>query len=221
MIDRILSVIAPHQCCGCGKIGTPLCDNCKYDIISDAKSVCVACQRPCGLKGICSSCRVPYERAWHVGVREGTLQRLVGLYKFERLRSAYKQLGDLLLETIPALPSDVIVVPIPTASSHIRERGYDHMLLIAKYFAKKRGLTLSRVLNRSTQTKQRQASAMQRVRQAKQAFTVSGELSNDVTYLLIDDVMTTGATAKYAAHALKAAGASHVWLAIIGRQTLD
>jgi predicted amidophosphoribosyltransferase len=221
MIDTLLSVIAPHQCCECGKIGTPLCNNCKYNIISEIESVCIVCRRPCGPKGICNSCRAPYERAWHVGIREGALQRLVGLYKFERLKSAYKQLGDLLLETIPDLPEDVIVMPIPTASSHIRERGYDHMLLIAKYLTKKRGLELSRSLRRSTQAKQRQASAKQREVQAKSAFWVADKLKNDAPYLLIDDIMTTGSTVKYAAKALKAAGAGHVWLAVIGRQTLD
>lgn len=221
MIDKMLSVIAPHQCCGCGKVGTILCSNCKYDIVSDQKSVCVVCQRPCGQSGICSTCRVPYQRAWHVGVRAGTLQQLVGLFKFERVKSAHKQLGDLLLATLPDLPADTIVVPVPTTPSHIRERGYDHMLLIAQYVANKRRLVLSRVLARSTDTKQRQSTAKQRDAQAKSAFHVTKPLGKDPPYLLIDDIMTTGSTAKYAAQALKTAGARHVWLAIIGRQTLD
>jgi len=42
-----------------------------------------------------------------------------------------------------------------------------------------------------------------------------------VPYLLVDDVMTTGSTLKYAARALKQAGASQVWVAVIARQTLD
>lgn len=221
MIDNILSIIAPHQCCGCGQVGTILCDNCKYDINLDKERRCVSCQKPCGTIGICRACRVPYERAWYVGVRAGVLQRLIGLYKFERVRSAYRQLGDILLSTLPDLPPQTIVVPVPTASSHVRERGYDHMLLIAKYVAKKRGLALSRALSRSTQTKQRQSSAKQREAQAKSAFQVTSTLDQGVPYLLIDDIMTTGSTVKYAAQTLKKAGARHVWLAIIARQTLD
>ena len=75
-----------------------------------------------------------------VGERNGTLQRLVGLYKFERTRLAYKQLGDLLNDVLPDLPTETVIVPVPTTPSRIRERGYDHMLLIAKHLARSRGL---------------------------------------------------------------------------------
>ena len=221
MIDTLLSLIAPHHCCGCGKVGSLLCNNCKYNIISEPESTCLVCGRPCGVSGICNNCRVPYSKAWCVGKRQDTLQRLVGLYKFERVKAGYNVLATLLLETIPELPSDVIVVPVPTVASHVRERGYDHTLLIAKSFAKSRGLRLSQALARSTHTKQRQATAATRNAQAKAAFNVPKRLSLDVPYLLIDDIMTTGATLKYAAKVLKQAGASQVWVAIIARQTLD
>lgn len=170
---------------------------------------------------LCKGCRVPYERAWAVGNREGVLQRLIGLYKFERARSGYKALGELLLNSLPELPPETIIVPVPTVSGHIRERGYDHMLLIAKYVAKKRGLKLQRLLERKTSTKQRQAGASQREVQAKRAFEVRGVISKDVPYLLLDDVITTGATLKYASKALVDAGAKHVWVAVVARQTLD
>jgi ComF family protein len=221
MIDTLLSLIAPHHCCGCGKIGLLLCDNCKYDIISEPESVCLACGGPCGPKGICGKCHVSYIKGWSVGKRQDTLQRLVGLYKFERVKAGYRVLATLLSERVPELPSDVVVVPIPTVAGHIRERGYDHTLLIARSFAKSRGLRLSQALARSTHTKQRQATATTRTAQAKVAFNVPKHLTPDVPYLLIDDVMTTGATVKYAAKALKQAGASQVWVAIIARQTLD
>lgn len=221
MIDSILSVIAPHQCCGCGKLGALLCENCKYDIVSETEQRCLSCRRPCGHLGICSACKQPYERAWHVGVREGILQRLIGLYKFERAKSAYRQIADLLLSVLPDLPPETVVIPVPTASSHIRERGYDHMWLIARYVAKKRGLHVSKLLRRATQTKQRQSSAIQRKTQAKSAFYTVGQLEKGTPYLLLDDIMTTGSTITYAARQLKRAGARHVWVAIIARQTLD
>ena len=199
----------------------PLCSNCKYYIVSESENTCVSCGRPCGPNGVCKVCRVPYTKGWYVGPRKDALQRLVGLCKFERLQAAYRNLGDLLLSIVPDLPSNVIIVPVPTVGSHIRERGYDHMLLVARYFAKKRGLNMSQILKRSTHTKQRQASAGVRKAQAKTAFMVKGEIVKDAPYLLIDDVMTTGSTLKYAAKALRQAGASQVWVAVIARQTLD
>jgi len=221
MIDKLLSFMAPHHCCGCDKIGGLLCGNCKYNIISESKMVCVVCGRPTGAMSLCNTCNAPYERAWVVGKRFGILQRLVGLYKFERAKSAYKDLGNLLLGVLPELPAGTIVVPVPTTSGRIRERGYDHMLLIAKYIARARGLQCVQLIKRQTNTKQRQASAKTRTAQAKIAFAVSRELDSNVPYLLIDDVVTTGATIKYAAKALRDAGAKNVWVAIIARQTLD
>jgi ComF family protein len=169
---------------------------------------------------LCNTCRVPYERAWAVGERNGILQRLVGLYKFERTKSAYRVLGDLLLCALPELPPDTIIVPIPTTSARTRERGYDHMLLIAKYVAKSRGLKCKQLLVRRANTKQRHSSAKQRQEQAKRAFAVDGVVDDSIPYLLIDDVMTTGATLKYSAKALSSAGAKHVWVAIVARQIM-
>ncbi|MCX6728152.1 MAG: hypothetical protein NTV39_00060 [Candidatus Saccharibacteria bacterium] len=164
---------------------------------------------------------MPYEKAWVVGERDGPLQRLVGLYKFERAKAAYKSLGDLLLDVLPELPTETVIVPIPTTTGRIRERGYDHMLLIARYVAQARGLKYQQLVRRQTNTKQRQATASKRDLQAKNAFFVSGKIDADTPFLIIDDVMTTGATIKYASLALCNAGAKHVWVAIIARQTLD
>jgi len=183
--------------------------------------VCLACHRPTANMWLCNSCHVSYERAWAVGNREGALQRVIGLYKFERAREGHQVLGELLLKSLPELPPETIVVPVPTVPSHMRERGYDHMLLIAKYVAKMRRLKLQQLLIRRTSTRQRQANAEQRERQAKQAFEVRGAIDADTPYLLLDDVITTGATLKYASKALADAGAKHVWVAVIARQTLD
>lgn len=182
--------------------------------------ICIVCGRPTSKMWLCSDCVVPYEMAWSVGERSGSLQRLIGLYKFERAKSAYKQLGDLLLSSLPDLPDDTVIVPLPTVPSHIRERGYDHMLLIAKYVASAKGLACQQLLIRQTSTKQRQAGAIKRANQAKTAFAINGQINSDTPYLLVDDVMTTGASIKYATMALKKAGAKHVWVAVIAKQPL-
>lgn len=221
MLDILMSFIAPHYCSGCSLVGSPLCDNCKYDISDEVKDVCLLCGKPCGEAGVCKQCSAVFKRVWVVGRRDGILQRLIGLYKFERVRSVYKVLGDLITNQLPDLPADTIIVPVPTVSSHIRERGYDHMRLIAKYIAKRKGLSVAYGLQRMTHTKQRQATARQRESQASRAFGVKGKLDGDKNYLLVDDVVTTGATIRYASKALRAAGAKHIWVAVIARQTLD
>lgn len=215
-----MSVIAPHHCCGCDKIGFLICHNCKNDIVNEAQIICLNCRRPTVNIWLCSDCKVPYDKAWAVGEREGVLQRLIGDYKFQRARSAYKDLADLLIKTLPDLPASTVIVPVPTTSNHIRERGYDHMLLIAKRVAKAKGVNCQTLLHRATKTKQRQSNALQRNLQASQAFFAGKIVERERPYLLLDDVTTTGATIKYASKELVKAGAKNVWVAVIAYQKL-
>ena len=220
MIDMLLSAIAPHPCCSCGELGQVLCENCKYDIVDEPFSLCVACGGGLTVLGVCESCSVPYSRAWCVGLRAGSLQRLVGLYKFKNAYAARNDIVDMLDARIDMLPSNVIVVPVPTVSGHIRERGYDHMFEIAKLFARRRGLKMETALGRRGVSKQRGAGRSTRDAQAKDAFITSGTLGH-APYLLLDDVVTTGATVKYASKALINAGASEVWVGVVCRQSID
>lgn len=221
MIDTVLAFLAPHHCCSCCKVGSLLCSNCKYDIVSDQISICAVCKTPAGENGICRNCRPQFDRAWTVAARTGPLENLIDLYKFERARAGYRALGDLLLARLPELPASTVVVPVPTISPHIRERGYDHTLLIARHVARRRKLRLTPLLARQTNTMQRGASKSVRQKQAAQAFMLNGLVDPTLTYLLLDDIVTTGATLDAAAKMLKAAGAKHVWVAAVAYQTLD
>lgn len=221
MINKLLRIVAPHYCYGCQKIGSVLCDNCKYDIVDDAISGCIVCTAP-SLVGICSRCRTTYDRAWCVGDRSGVLQNVIDALKFERVSDAADSLASLLDDSLPELPSEVIVVPVPTIPSHIRQRGYDHSLLIATAFARRRRLSLDTSLSRTNaRFVQRGSNKLTRLRQAKSAFACAGSLNPDKVYLLIDDVVTTNATVRYAAEALRSAGTSTVWVAVLARQPLD
>lgn len=221
MIDRLLNIIAPHYCSGCEKTGTLLCENCKYDISIEPFEGCIVCSKVTDDDNLCRYCATPYNRAWCVGERTDSLQRLIGQYKFRSAKAAYKPIGDLLLERLPELPANTVIVPVPTVASHIRERGYDHMLLIARYIAKKRQLVLSCDIVRKTNHKQRDASRRVRIAQAQQAFQTRKKLDPTVPYLLIDDVVTTGATVHYAAQSLRDGGARIIWVAAVARQPLD
>jgi ComF family protein len=221
MIDTVLAFLAPHHCLSCSKVGSLLCNNCKYDIVHDAVTVCIICKKPTGEIGICRTCRPYFERAWTVAPRVGALESVIDFYKFERARAGYRVLGDLLLARLPELPKVVVVVPIPTIAPHIRERGYDHSLLVARYVARKRGLKLEQLLTRRTTTMQRGSSKSVRKKQAAQAYYLRGNVDLSATYLLVDDIVTTGATLDSAARILRDAGASHVWVAAVAYQTLD
>lgn len=222
MIDDLLAYVAPHHCLSCGKAGGLLCDNCKYYILDEPYGRCVACQKPTvSPASVCGGCKLPYQHAWCVSERTGELEQLINDFKFNNAKHAYQPLADLLHLSLPDLPAHTVIVPVPTVRSHVRQRGYDHTLLIANHLAKKRKLRVNTRLIRITNSKQRGAGRAERIRQAKNAFRCSTVLDSTVPYLLIDDVVTTGATIRFAAKQLRAAGAKIVWVAVVSRQPIN
>lgn len=213
-------VFAPHYCCSCGEIGAVLCEYCKYDIVSETFAACLVCE---GLSGqqdnLCTRCKPAFTRAWCVGSRDSALRPLIDAYKFERARAVHDVLVDMLDKTLPTLPSDVQVVPIPTITPHRRTRGYGHVELVAKRFADRRGLAYTEIVQRHHNHVQRGLGRRERIAQAKETYMVTTPAKG--TYLLLDDVYTTGATLEYASRALRAAGATDVWVAALSRQTLE
>jgi len=171
--------------------------------------------------GSCAGCDLPFSKAWITGVREAELSRVIGDFKWARTYEAHKSLAMLLDQTLPILPRSTIVLFIPTITHHKRIRGYDHAELIARSFAKMRGLQVRSVLGRKNNTVQHKATKSERQRQAEVAFTCKQQLISTVPYLIIDDVVTTGSTIKAATRVLKGAGANEVWVAAIARQPLS
>ncbi len=218
---QLSDTLAPHYCRSCGEIGAVLCPYCKYDIITEPYEICVVCNSPnTSTESLCKSCQKPYQRLWCVGARSDVLRDLITDYKFNRNKATYQVLADLLNQRLPQLPEDTIVVPVPTVRSHVRQRGYDHCALIAEEFAKHRGLQYFTALQRINNEAQRGANRIERKTQASRAFTTKGALHSS-TYLVIDDVLTTGATVEFAAKALKDVGATNVWVAVIAHQPLE
>ena len=220
MVNRLLRLIAPHYCYGCGEVGVSLCSNCKYDITSDGLDGCIVCAQPT-LTGICRTCHTSFDKAWCIAERRGAIRRLIDAYKFERVIDASDVLAELLDTYLPVLPRSTVIVPVPSASAHIRQRGYDHVDRVASRLARRRGLQLGRVIERVGSEIQRGSTKSKRHEQAERSYRCRQRLDPDRQYLIVDDVVTTGATVSACASALKRAGAQHVWVATIARQPLD
>lgn len=84
-----------------------------------------------------------------------------------------------------------------------------------------RNLRLDRALERHGHTTQRRASRIDRIKQVETAFFVGYPIKPGVPYLVIDDVVTTGATINQASKLLVGVGADDVWVAVVARQILD
>lgn len=181
---------------------------------------CIVCLRPATTaQQLCNDCHAPYTRAWCVGERNDGLEAAINRYKYDSTRAAVHQLVDLLDSVVPHLPPDTRVVAVPTIAPHVRTRGYDHVALIAARFAARRGLVVERALRRVGNAHQQGSTRSERLAHAKRAFRCDSV--EPLTHLLIDDVYTTGATLHYAAQALRGAGASEVWVAVLSRQPLE
>lgn len=214
--------IAPHPCFGCEKIGTVLCDNCKYNIISEPFSGCCLCG-DISVLGICAHHDVPICKVWVVSERVGVLKRVINAYKFEYTKAAAHALVDLLDDALPLLPANTIVVPVPTASSHVRQRGYDHLDILVRLFAQRRGLTVARFLERGSSKTQHRLNKAERQQEAGAAFYLSPlyTINPLVPLLVIDDIITTGATITSVSKVLHTAGAETIFVAALAYQPLD
>jgi len=220
IVDTLLSFVAPHLCSGCGVIGATFCDNCKYNIISEPFSCCIVCGKLAEI-GVCYDHKVAFQQAFIVGERSGALQRLIGGFKFRNIKESYEPLAELLQARLPVLGRNVIFVPIPTIPVHIRERGYDHMALVAKELARRVKRPMKRLLVRNGVSVQHHATRIERLAQAKSAYQVTERLDPTCTYIVLDDIVTTGATLLEATLRLREAGAVTIWVAAIARQPLD
>ena len=220
-IDTLLSYIAPHYCYRCGIAGSLLCQSCLEVVKQYRYQLCVICGQPCVSGNVCRRHTLPYGALDCVLWRRGAVARLIDDYKFHRVRAASGVLARLLDELLPEYDTSTVVVPVPTAPTNIRKRGYDHILLVARQFARRRGLRVERPLVRQTNVTQHYArSAAERRKQAQQFFRARGAQA-DVPYLILDDIFTTGSTIKAAAQTLRDAGARDIRVGIIARQGSD
>lgn len=222
MIDRLLSFIAPHRCYGCGESTSILCDSCCNDINETDYGRCIWCLGLAGGSDQCQTCikRLGVTGAWVVGERTGILKLLVGDYKYESIRESAKVMVKLLDHRIALLPKDTIVTTVPTIARHIRRRGFDHAAVLARTFAQQRNLKYASLLRRTNQFSQHELKRAARLKAAKAAFQPKN-IPQDVPILLIDDIITTGATLEACIRLLHSGGAREVYVAVIARQLLD
>jgi ComF family protein len=151
------------------------------------------------------------------------LRELCLRLKHERNAWLAAPLSELFVEArreaFAALPKDALVVPVPLHWWRQCERGYNQSEALAESLAKKLKLPMRRVLKRVAGTR----------KLAELGLTARSEIMRDAfrarartrlssrTVLLVDDVLTTGATCGAAARALKQAGAAHVVVSVIAR----
>ena len=194
---------------------------------------CSICGRPVeGFTGeyVCEDCethRPEFDRAAAALRFEGRARLMVLDFKFNRHLWLRDDLADFLEAAVRArldVPSVDVVIPMPTTRVHRWYRGYNQCEPIARLLAKRIGRrcdsgSLVRCGNPSRQSSLTEAERRENV---KGTFSVRRpSLVRGRTVLVVDDILTTGATMSEAAHALKESGAARVWAATLARSTRD
>ncbi|MEO8591874.1 MAG: ComF family protein [Candidatus Solibacter sp.] len=169
--------------------------------------------------GLCALCRSGlrgFDAAYSFGAYEGVLRQLIHLYKYAGIRTLSRPLTALLGQALPRDEAFDAIVPVPLYWRRRLQRGFNQAELLAHGISRQTGIPMAKALRRlratATQAGLSNHSRRQNVTRAFGARNVQGK-----RILLIDDVMTTGATASACATALKQAGARRVSLLTVAR----
>lgn len=211
--NHLFDLLCPHSCVICGKLGDYLCDCCKKDILFNHENYCPKCKH---LTGECK-CSVKFlmPPIFTIGWRDEIIGKIAQDYKYNSVKAAGAVLADILSETLPFFSEKITVVPLPTIDKHIRERGFDHTLYLAKQLAKRRDWEIEQVLGRAKDTVQVGANEQARITQAYAAYCLKYPINKNKTYLLLDDIWTTGMSMKAATKMLQRAGASKIAISVL------
>lgn len=226
--STLLHLLFPSCCASCGAArrgigGGGLCRACwKALPLLDAEAACPACALPSSAP-FCRSCAValpPVSRTVAVARYEGVARRLVHALKFRGHDILVARAGALMASSALARGLEAgldAIVPVPSSARRNRDRGYDPGALLAEEAARRLRRPMRRLLSRVREVPpQSSLPAAERRRNVRGAFT-SSPRARGLNILLVDDVMTTGATAFEAARTLRAAGASGVDLLVLAR----
>jgi ComF family protein len=176
--------------------------------------------------GLCGRCRrgiSPFEAGASLGPFEGRLRTLIHELKFRGRRRVANRLAAALLEqprVAALLLPGAVLVPVPLHPRRARQRGFNQAELLALALARRRRVALAAdaLVRRANTSPQTGLSAAQRRRNVRRAFFVARRARIDGRrVVLVDDVVTTGATALECARVLRQAGASEVRLLTAAR----
>lgn len=222
----------------------PVCAPCLDTLAPQFGILCLHCGEALGAHPFASSERAPgdwlcrpcrmvppaFDRAVAFGLYQGRLRQLIHLLKYEGMAPLAAPLGVCMagqLAALPGIPTSLMVVPVPLFRGKQSQRGFNQAALLARAVAhagRTHGLVLKvredlLVRTRATQS-QAQLSPAGRRRNVQGAFAVSetaAALVAGQNVLLVDDVFTTGATARAASAALRRAGAKEIWVSTAAR----
>ncbi len=177
---------------------------------------------PLDLEGRCGLCRLElngYDAAYTFGSYEETLRELIHLFKYGRIETLAQPLGEMALAAFPRDERFDLIVPMAMHWWRRWQRGFNQAEALARVIGKRTGIPVLDLVRRTRSTS-RQAGLTNSARRKNVSGTFAvrqPERLRERRVLLVDDVLTTGATASACAKAMKHAGAVYVAVLAVAR----
>jgi ComF family protein len=233
----LLELIAPTRCAGCELPGVLVCDACRDALPRiHQPAACRRCGAPDGSEACaeCDGVALAFSRAACAALLGLPLSRIVTVYKDGGERRLAGPLAEIALPAVErsigdeaavdvsrllsgAPPAAWTLVPVPASRRAVARRGFDHVERLARELAAASGMHLSPVLEREGGRDQRGLGREQRRANVADVFRVLETEGAPRRALLVDDVITTGATLDSAARALLDAGSEEVRAVALAR----
>lgn len=214
LANTLLNLITPRECFQCGSVGAWLCARCTASLPLLHPIPCPRCQRPTAA----GSAHIPCKKnlglegcLMAANLSHKTMELLLYGLKYHGLKSAAIPCARLLARaltenySLSERPVSAALCPVPLHPQRERERGYNQARLICKALSHELSLPLKELLIRTRATKdQVKLNRAQRLLNLEGAFEPQTEAAlQEQVVFLVDDVVTSGATLKAAASALR------------------
>lgn len=228
----LTDALFPKKCLGCGKYNTWCCFSCLAELTFSRQLHCPNCSAVTPLGEFCGTCSSEHylTGVWSAQPYSAPLiRKLIHDLKFEYIPEIAETLGHLMIITLktfqlppawhPTPRDEWQLVPIPLSKSRLHERGFNQAEKLAEVVSTNTKLKLADILERSRHTLQQSKLATElRSVNIQGSFKLKSGISvSNQTFILVDDVYTSGATLEEAARVLKSADAREVWGLTVAR----
>ena len=220
----LIDFVFPKKCVGCHSEGQYLCQGCKAKIVLIQKPFCPICHRITPEGQYCPRHRKTFNLTGVIiaAYYESPLKEAIQISKYQKVYTLYEELAEILLQRlVQGLPRGrLILCPMPLHRIKKLSRGFNQAEILTKLLASELEIPILAGLVRTKNTQaQTLLSKNERFNNVKDAFQFHGDpiKIKEKTILLIDDVVTTGATLSAAAAPLQLAGARNVWGVVLAK----
>jgi ComF family protein len=230
----LFSLVFPDECRVCQRplaevSRIPVCSDCLRDPAPfEAEFFCARCRtpflndRPLDENGLCDICRrglAGFDAAYAYAEYDGRVRKLIHLLKYEGIKTLAEPLGRYLSLALPRGERFDVMVPMPLHWLRRLQRGFNQSELLAAALSRRTGIPVVAAMKRVRKTDpQAGLTSAQRRQNVSGAFSVTGRKAiQGKSVLIVDDVLTTGATVGACAGALRRAGARRVSVLTVAR----